>query len=38
MNLDENPQRASELCREAHERLLRSVDQLTDSDVRVASR
>ena len=37
MNLDENPQRASDLCREAHERLLRSVDQLTDPDVRVAS-
>ncbi|WP_104054462.1 MULTISPECIES: maleylpyruvate isomerase N-terminal domain-containing protein [unclassified Arthrobacter] len=37
MNLDANPQRASELCQEAHTRLLRSADKLTDSDVRAAS-
>jgi len=34
MNLDDNPQRAAELCREAHARLMRSVDGLTDTDVR----
>lgn len=37
MNLDGDPQRASELCREAHGRVLDSVAQLTDSDVRAAS-
>lgn len=37
MNLDGDPQRASELCREAHERLLDGVAQLTDADARAAS-
>lgn len=37
MTLDGNPQRAAELCREAHERLLRGVEKLTDTDVRAAS-
>lgn len=37
MNLDGDPQRASELCREAHARVLDSVAQLTDADARAAS-
>ncbi|MFJ7750877.1 maleylpyruvate isomerase N-terminal domain-containing protein [Arthrobacter sp. NPDC097144] len=37
MNLDGDPQRASELCREAHVRVVARVAQLTDADARAAS-
>ena len=37
MTLEENPQRASELCREAQARLLHRVAALTDEDIRLQS-
>ena len=38
MNLEDNPERASLLCAKAQARLMRSVEVLTDKDVRSASR
>jgi maleylpyruvate isomerase len=38
MNLENNPERASQLCTEAQGRLLNSVVALTDNDVRSPSR
>lgn len=37
MNLEENPERASQLCREAQQRLMLRVSGLGDGDVRSPS-
>lgn len=37
MNLEQDPERASQLCREAQQRLMLRVSQLRDEDVRVPS-
>ena len=37
MNLESNPERAAQLCKEAHTRLMRRVASLTDLDIRSPS-